>query len=134
MSHQRQICGACGHESPWNAKQCGVCGSRMLRPAPRIRAPDFGKTLLLVVLLWTGTPIIAGVYVSATYDATNPYSALGVGLLSLVFDFFYILGGTIAGLAILRKNRPFGSGLLAGTGIGVLTGFATCVIVSSAVG
>ena len=134
MSERRLVCGACGLENPGDAHQCGACGSRMLRPAPRIRPPGFRTTLLIVVMLWVGTPIVIGIVESIRLEPGATYGpdfSVYVGTAQTYA--LYGLVGAIAGFVVLSKHRPIGTGILAGTGIGLLLGFITCLSVAGAV-
>ena len=135
MRERRLICVNCWREYPYQqeVKSCSNCGHSLVPKSGGIRR-SFATTLLLVLLLWIGTPIVIGIWASVTADPSSGYgpdfSVLTVGGLLLIL---YAVVGFIVGLAMLGSNKPVGSGILTGTGLGLLIGFITCFAVAGVV-
>lgn len=110
------------------------CGSRNIQARSRKSGPGFGKTLLLVVLLWVGTAVVLGI--ALPIIEPNPGGTYGpeFGVTVVTFQFYLAYGliGTIAGLIMLIKWKPMGAGLLAGTAVGLILGFLTCNVIVGA--
>ena len=91
-------------------------------------------TLLIVVLLWVGTPIVVGIVQSITVDPRATYGPdFGVYVISGSLYGLYGVVGVVAGFVMLFTRKPMGAGLLAGTAVGLMLGFLTCGAVAEAV-
>jgi len=91
-------------------------------------------TLLIVVLLWVGTPVVVGIWQSITVDPRATYGPdFGVFVISGSLYGLYGIVGALAGLILLFKSKSTGAGLLTGTAVGLILGFLTCNVVAGAV-
>ena len=134
MRERRAVCGRCGLDAPSESQFCTACGSQSFRPRPRVRLSGFWVTLLLVALLWVGTPLVVrladavgltGVDLAENSDWSL---ILGAGILYAI----YLPAGLLVGLVLLFLSRRTGNkrtaaGILAGTALGAMAGFLTCL-------
>ena len=95
---------------------------------------SFGMTVLLVGLLWLGTPVLVAIVDSlGLFGRQDPESGAmqvnGVLLATFLLYAIYVFVGAIAGLTLLFINRRIGAGILAGTGLGAVAGFLTCLAI-----
>ena len=87
-------------------------------------------SLLLVSLLWVSTPIVVGIVESITADPRSGYGGeLGMVIWTGLLYVVYLPTGLLAGLVLLFIKRSTGAGILAGTGLGAVAGFLTCLAI-----
>ena len=133
MSEHRYLCGECGKDVPLGFPYCTECGSQSLRPRPRLRLPGFWIALVLVSLLWIGTPIGLGIAASLGLLEADPESGygweLGFVILAVFLYVIYLPAGLLAGLVLLFIKRAVGAGILVGTALGAVAGFLTCLAI-----
>ena len=141
MSERRPVCGGCRSEIPvdWMGRNCPDCG-RSLVGSSEGESGSFIRTMFTVVLLWLGTPALVAITLSIAeflglFGRQDPESGampvnnflLGTLLGTLLLYAVYFFVGVIAGLIMLFTNKRIGAGVLAGTGLGSLSGSLTCL-------
>ena len=135
MREEHYTCVNCWRIYPYDPdlRLCPNCGRTLVRSAGGI-SKSFAITLSLVVMLWVGTPVVVGIVELITEDPRSGYGPdFGVYVVAGLLYGLYAVVGTFAVSITLSRNRPIGTGLLAGTGIGLLLGFITCFSVAGAV-
>ena len=97
-----------------------------------IRRP-FLLSLILVLMLWVATPVVARLADSVGLIGVDPESGYGWELSLLLgttmLYIIYLPAGLLVGLVMLFIRRSIGAGILAGTGLGAVAGFLTCLAI-----